>query len=179
MRGRLFPSVAALLLMIGIPVSLSAKGKTIRITIQGAGLKSPIEITDPKILADFSVWTGPGTLSTQPGFNANAPSFIIDWSQGTISSPPKGLPSYEVSFYADFGDQEERQVYAVSYEYDPSSRHGYVYLPGKGDKVWRLNVRSILRGVEGNWFSAWSSWEDVARPLIEKAKVAASTPPSK
>jgi hypothetical protein len=78
----------------------------------------------------------------------------------------------------DFGDKQEKQVYVVSYEYNPSSRQGYVYLLGKGEKWWRLNVSSILRGVEGNWFSAWSSWENVARPLIEKAKVAAPTPPS-
>jgi hypothetical protein len=77
MLRRLFPSIVGLLLMIAT-ASLSAKGKTIRITIQGADLKSPIEITDPKILANFNVWTGPGTFSTQPGFNANAPSFIID-----------------------------------------------------------------------------------------------------
>jgi len=177
MLRRFFPPVLGLLLMIAIPVSLFAKGKTIKITIQGADLKSPIEITDPRILANFNVWTGPGTFSTQPGFNANAPSFIIDWSQGTMSSPPKGLPLYEVSFYEDFGDKGEKEVYVVSYEYDPSSQRGYVYLPGKGDKWWRLNARAIFRGVEGNWFSAWSSWEDVARPLIEKAKVAAPTPP--
>jgi hypothetical protein len=73
--------------------------------IQGADLRSPIEITDLEILANFNVWTGPRTFSTQPGFNANAPSFIIDWSQGTVSSPPKGLPLYEVSFYVDFGDK--------------------------------------------------------------------------
>jgi len=70
MLRRLFSSVVGLLLMIAIPVSLSAKGKTARITIQGADLKSAIEITDPKILAKFNVWDGPGTFSTQPGFNA-------------------------------------------------------------------------------------------------------------
>jgi hypothetical protein len=177
MLRRLFSSVVGLLLMIAIPVSLSAKGKTARITIQGADLKSAIEITDPKILAKFNVWDGPGTFSTQPGFNASAPSFVIDWSQGRMS-PPKGLPPYEVSFYADFGDKEEKRVYVVSHEYDPSSRQGYVYLPGKGERWYQLNAGSIFRGVEGNWFSAWSSWEDVARPLIEKAKVAAPTPPS-
>jgi hypothetical protein len=172
MRRRLFPFVVGLLLMIAVPVSLSAKGKTVRITIKGADLKNPIEITDPKILANFNVWTGPGTSSNE------GKGLIVDWSHGTESSPPKGRPLYEVSFYADFGNREEKQVYVVSYEYDPSSRHGYVYLPGKGDKWWPLNVRSIFRGVEGNWFSAWSSWENVARPLIEKAKVAAPTPPS-
>jgi hypothetical protein len=158
--------------MITIPISLSAKGKTVRITIKGADLNSPIEITDPKILANFNVWDGPGTSSNE------GQGLIVDWSQGTMSSPPKGLPLYEVSFYVDFGNREEKQVYVVSYEYDPSSRLGYVYLPGKGEKWWRLNVSSIFRDVEGNWFSAWSSWENVARPLIEKAKAAASTPPS-
>jgi hypothetical protein len=167
---RLFPGVVGLLLMIATPASLSAKGKTVKITIKGADLKSPIEITDTTILSNFNVWAGPGTSSNQ------SKGLIVDWSQGTISSPPKGLPLYEVSFYADFGNEQEKQVYVVSYEYDPSSRHGYVYVPGKEDKWWRLNVSSIFRGVEGNWFSAWSSWEDVAKPLIEKAKMAASTP---
>jgi hypothetical protein len=179
MLKRLFPSVLGLLLMVGIPASLFAKGRTVRITIKGLDLESPIDITDPKILANFNVWTGPGTSSNGRTGTANAgKGLIVDWSQGTISPPPKGLPLYEVFFYADFGNQEEKQVYVVSYEYDPSTQHGYVYLPGKGDKWWRLNVSSIFRGLEGNWFSAWSAWEDVARPLIEKAKVAASTPPS-
>jgi hypothetical protein len=172
MRRRLFPSVVGLLLATAIPVSVPAKGKTVRITIKGADLKSPIEITDPKILANFNVWSGPGTSSNE------GQGLIVDWSQGTEYWPPKGLPLYEVSFYADFGNREEKQVYVVSYEYDPSSGHGYVYLPGKGDKWWRLNVSSVFRGVEGNWFRAWSSWEDIARPLIEKAKMTASTSPS-
>jgi len=33
--------------------------------------------------------------------------------------------------------------------------------PGYQDDVWL-----ILRGVEGNWFHAWSEWEKVANPLI-------------
>jgi hypothetical protein len=171
MFRRLFPSLVGSLLTIAIPVSLSAKGKTVRITIKGTDLKSPIAITDPTILANFNVWTGPGTSSNE------GKGLIVDWSEGAISSPPKGLPLYEVSFYADFGDHEEKQVYVVSYEYDPSSQHGYVYLPGKGEKWWRLNVGSIFRGVEGRWFNAWSSWEDVATPLIQKAEVPATTPP--
>lgn len=170
MLRRLFLSFVGLLLTIAIPVSLSAKGKTVRITITGADLKSPIEITDLAILAGFNVWAGPGT-STNEGRG-----LIVDWSEGAISSPPRGLQPYEVSFYADFGNHEERKVYVVSYEYDPSSQRGYVYLPGQGEKWWPLNVSSIFRGVEGKWFNASSSWEDVATPLIRNAKVGASTP---
>jgi hypothetical protein len=167
-----FTSVLGLLLMIGIPASLSAKGRTVRITIKGTDLKTPIEITDPTILENFNVWTGPGTSSNE------SKGLIVDWSQGTISPPPKEFPLYEVFFYANFGNQEEKTVYVVSYEYDPSTRRGYVYLPGKGDKWWQLNVGAIFRSVEGNWFSAWSVWEDIAGPLIAKAKETALTPPS-
>ena len=172
MLKRSFPSVLGLLLMVSVPASLPAKGRTVRITISSAELKSPIEITDPTILTNFNVWTGPGTSSNE------SEGLIVDWSQGTISRLPKGLPHYEVFFYADFGNHEAKQVYVVSYEYDPFTRHGYVYLPGKGDKWWRLNVSSIFRNLEGNWFSARSAWEDVARPLIQKANVAASNSPS-
>ncbi len=94
---------------------------------------------------------------------------IVDWSQGPVSAPPKGLPRYEVFFYANFGNNEEKPVYGVSYEYDRLARRGYVYLPGKGEKCWQLNVGSIFRGLEGNWFSAWNLWEDVATPRIAKA----------
>jgi len=161
---RFFASVLSLLLIVGIPASLSAKRRTVRITIKGTDLKTPIEITDPAILGNFNVWTGPGTSPNE------SKGLIVDWSQGVTSPPPKGLPLYEVFFYADFGSQEEKLVYVVDYECDPLTRRGYVRLPGKGDKRWQLNVGSVFRSVEGNWFSAWSVWDDVASPLIAKAK---------
>jgi hypothetical protein len=49
------------LLILSVPTPLLAKGKTVKVTIKGAVLKTPIEISDPKILANFQVWTGPGT----------------------------------------------------------------------------------------------------------------------
>jgi len=62
-------------------------------------------------------------------------------------------------------------VVVVFYAFMPGAEQGYVYLPGKSDEWWTLNVRTIFRGVEGNWFHAWSAWERVARPLIEKAEL--------
>jgi hypothetical protein len=60
----LFISVFALLMML-VPTPLYAKGDTVRITIKGPGITLPIEITDPKIVADFRVWTGIGTSSNE------------------------------------------------------------------------------------------------------------------
>jgi len=81
-----------------------------------------------------------------------------------IADHTSGLPRYEVSFYAKMPD--ERLIYVVFYECDPATGHGYVYFPGRTEKWYRLNVSTILHGVEGEWFRAWSVWDDVARPLI-------------
>ncbi len=51
---------AGLLMMLFVPVLLSAKGITTRITLKGPGLTTPIEVKDPELLENFSVWAGPG-----------------------------------------------------------------------------------------------------------------------
>jgi hypothetical protein len=147
------------LLILNVPTPLLAKGKTVKITIKGAELKTPIEISYPKILENFQVWTGPGAGT------AERPSLIIDWPQGPVTKPPDSLHMYQVSFHRAPNDQI---VYVVYYAFSPGAEQGYVYLPGKSDEWAGLNVRSIWRGVEGKWFRAWSAWERVARPLIEK-----------
>jgi hypothetical protein len=167
-------------LAIALSVQLSgasvvlAKSATTKIVIEGPDLSTPIEITDRQILANFNVWTGPGTFSSQPGFNANAPSFIIDWSQGPVAAVPQALQKYQVSFYSE--ELSERPIYVVYYSFSRNSGPGYVYLPGKSEEWWRRNVTSIVRGIEGKWFHAWITWENIARPLIEKARAANSTP---
>jgi len=103
-------SVSVTFLLLVIPAQVFAKGKTVKITIQGVDLKTPIEITGPKVLTEFQVWSGPGTSSSAPGFNPNAPGFVVDWSQA-VAEPPKGLQRYEVSFYAKMPNR--RLIYVV------------------------------------------------------------------
>jgi hypothetical protein len=150
------------------PAQLLARSPTLKIVIRGADLTDAIEIRDRKTLADFEVWSGAGTYSNEPGFDPTAPSFIIDWSEGSIAEPSRALPRYEVLFYAD--RHNERLVYAVLYAFDPISGEGYVYLPGKKDQSYRLNVHTIIRRVEGKWFHAWAKWDNVAEQLIEWRK---------
>ena len=92
-----FLVIALIMFLSAAPSRLLAKGATTKVVIEGPNLSKPIEITDRKILANFNVWTGPGTFSTQPGFNANAPSLIIDWSQGPIPEVPNALQKYQSS----------------------------------------------------------------------------------
>jgi len=159
-RGLLL-SVLALLLVL-VPDTVCAKAPTSKITIKGPGITSPIEITDPKVLANFRVWAGPGTSSDEQE------SLIVNWSQGADAERPSGLQRYEVSFYVKA--KEERLIYVVFYEYDPSTEQGYVYLPKYSEEWGKLNEGTILHGVEGHWFRASRAWESVARPLIAKAK---------
>jgi hypothetical protein len=74
-----------------VPVQLSARGATLRITVKGGDLTAPIEITDPKVTASFQVGSAPGTSSNE------AQGLIIAWSRG-VAEPPEGLQNYEVSF---------------------------------------------------------------------------------
>ena len=110
---------------------LMAKGPTLKITIEGSDLARPIEITDAAILQQFNVWTGPGTSTNESN------GFIVDWSVGVVSQPPKGLHRYQVSFYADHGLGVKKPVYVVAFEFDESLEPGYVYLPGKGDERYK------------------------------------------
>lgn len=169
-------ALALIILLSVVPLRLLGKGATTEIVIEGPDLAKPIEIIDPMILANFNVWTGPGTFSTEPGFNVNAPSFIIDWAQGSLTQPPQALQRYLVSFYS--GELSKGPIYVVYYAVTPGSARGYVYLPGKSDQWWQLNMSSIAQGVEGKWFHAWSTWEGVAKPLIEKAKMGKSSRPA-
>lgn len=148
-------------LTLDTPAPVMAKGKTVKITVRGADLKTPITISDPKILANFQVWTGPGTSTDEKQ------SLIIDWSQGAVKEVPQGLHKYQVSFHVY---PNQKIVYVVYYAFTSDAAQGYVYLPGGSDEWAGLNVRTIFHGVEGKWLRAWSVWEQVARPLIEKAE---------
>jgi hypothetical protein len=154
-----FAALSASLALLIVPVQLSAKGDTVRITIKGGDLAAPIEITDRAAAAYFRVWSGPGTSSNEPQ------RLIVDWSRG-VAELPKGLQVYEVSFLTT---RRDPSTYVVRYLIDPSTNQGYVYLPGKTDAEYRDNVWLIYRGIEGNWFHAWSAWERIAHPLIANA----------
>lgn len=150
---------------------LWAKGETVIIEVEGATLSSPIQITDPKI-QEFNVWAGSwwGNEQTE--------GFIIDW-RAMVAQPPAGLNHYEVSFYAGCksGDRSclgetPRLAYVVSYDYDASSKRGFVYLPRYGEPWWDVNSQHIYRGktLEGHWFLATDSWDRFVRPVIAAAQ---------
>jgi hypothetical protein len=164
MKRLVATGVLALLLI----VPLGAKGPTVRIEIRDLVSGTVSQITDRAVLNQFHVWSGPGTYSGPTGQAIEGTEgFIIDWQSGKITQRPAGLRRYELRFYAGPregkappADPPEKLAYVVLYEYDPSSRHGYVYLPGNSEEHFRLNVASIHRqGLNGHWFRASTAWQ--------------------
>ena len=148
----------------------AAGGDTVQIMIEGGQLSKPIIITDSSVTSRFKVGSGPGAFELRPDSSRvvnMSPSFIIDWSRGN-AVVPKGNTRYQLSFLVRRGTA----AYVVFYAIDPSTQHGYVYIPGAQDAQYAGNTRVISRGVEGGWFYAWSVWEEVANKAISAALVA-------
>src|SRR5882762_9317224 len=167
-------AISALILAVvasSIPSPVCAKGIITKVTVKGANLPAPVEITDAGI-KDFTPWAGAGV--TINGIKQTE-GFIIDWNQGPLSSRPTALPRYEVSFYGKLYGQpqgaKEELVHVVFYEYDSLIGRGYVYLPGKTDEWYRLNTAKMAHdSLEGSWFRATRAWDDFVRPLIPKVQ---------
>jgi hypothetical protein len=154
-----------------LPTSLAAKGMTTKITVTDVSLASSIDITDPSVLEQFNVWAGRGTFVTIPGQERREGTngFIIDWLAGAVSPPPIELHRYEVKFFVRYPNSATEQLaYIVYYAHNPASGQGFVYLPGKSEEPYRLNLKAIRRGndLEGNWFLASPAWQDVVGRMI-------------
>ena len=80
---RMISAAVCLLVVFSVTAVVFAKGATTRITITGGGLQSPVEISDPQVLQNFNVWSGPGTFVN----DVEGPEgFIIDWASGDRKS---------------------------------------------------------------------------------------------
>ncbi len=158
MKNTLFAFLIGILISVGMPGRVSAKGTTVKIMIVGAWLPSAIEVTDPARVSTFSVWTG--------GF--------IDSSRGVVPNPAAGRRPYEVFFYVKLGEDDVRMMYVAYYYPDPSTEQGHMYLPGKGDRWYPLNASSIERVEDGKLLYASRAWENLIKPLIAGAEAGAA-----
>jgi len=180
MAIRFAAALAGLVSMFGASSPLWAKGVMVRIEINGGTLTSPVQITDPQRLQEFTFWDGPGMNNVR--LEDAERGSIIDWKTGILGQHPTNLQRYEMSFTEDHGvvcrspyrpsecAREERQVvYVLIYEYDLSSKRGFIYLPGKGERWHTMNIRTLYRPeAEGHWFLATDAWTSFLEPLIKK-----------
>ena len=136
-------SVTAAALCVVLAVSLAAKAPTVRLTIAGPDLPSAVETTNPKALA--SIWAG---------------SFIGASSE----EPAKALPRYRVTFFVRWANGSKETIkpkYVVTYVRDPRTGRGFVYLPGRGEEGYAMNVGAMERDrQDGRWHIAEADWSD-------------------
>lgn len=162
--------VSCLIVSLLLSASVAAKGVNTRITIRDRDSGISIDINDPTVLERFNIWAGPGTFVTVGGRRTEGQEgFIVDWPGGAVADRPAGLRRYEVRFYVLYPRSTAEQLaHVVQYEYDLSSGDGFVYLPGRSDEHWGLNVQALHRGgnYEGHWFRASRDWQTVVNRLI-------------
>jgi hypothetical protein len=165
-------AVLTLLSSFLVPTSLLAKSPTILIEVSGKPLVSPIRITDPKFLDAYSFFNGPGV--TDFSGEAYAKGSIVDWKAGPVVPVSNERQHYEVRVY--WGPRTMARclleapclVYVAFYDYDPSSKRGFVYLPGRGEPWHDMDINPLYHGsgVEGHWYRALDSWTNSVRLLI-------------
>jgi hypothetical protein len=149
-------SLPVLLILLCVTQPALAKAPTVKLTIEGGGLMSMIEVTNPQLLSCSHIWGGD----------------FLDGSRGSVMEPP-GLPRYEVSFFVESANHDRRKKYVVYYYPSASRERGYIYLPGEGETWYDLNVSAIIRaGQDGKWNYASPAWEELIKPIIARAEAA-------
>jgi hypothetical protein len=138
--------VLTLAIAVGVVASVAAKGTTIKLSITGPGLTEPLVVTDAAALVH--VWGN---------------DFI-----GPLSDAPNSaLPRYQVSFHVQpLRSTDVKVMYVVRYVVDPRTKEAFVYLPGRGEDGFRLNIGTMLRdNDDGRWHRAPQAW---SRPISDK-----------
>ncbi len=133
---------------VGLLVTLSAKGPTVKLTITGPGLTQPLEVTTPDALAH--VWGD-------------------DFIGSPATEPDTQLPRHMVSFHVQpNGSGDARVMYVIQYARNPNTGEGFVYLPGPGEEWYWLNVGTIHRqSHNGRWHHAVDRWNEAISASIQ------------
>ena len=135
-----------------LPALAIAKSGVGRIQIDAGGERMRT-IESPELSQTISIWNGPGTSSDRTSAQS-----LADWSHGIVE-PPAGLPNARITFFCGNAHAPLAPCHVVKYAYDAQAKRGYIYLPGPAEEGYRLNVRHVLRNVEGRWFRATPQWD--------------------
>jgi hypothetical protein len=163
--------------LLTIPLLAWSKGQTIKIVIDGDNLPAPIEIVDPEIVGQFSVWNGPGVGMRDPLEEPDLSAYVepedstgrfIDWPKGIANERPPHLQRLEVTFFVGVPrEPDNSRKFVFAYEIDWDNDDGFIFLPmWKNDLIWH--------GVELNWLHAHQRWNETIMPIIAQQSVKGS-----
>jgi hypothetical protein len=86
-----------------------------------------------------------------------------------VDPPSCANSPYLVTFdlVGNVDGKEERRQYRVYYCYDKQARHGFIYLPAKGEQYYQDNASVILLDDQvGSWHPATVEWEKFIGSLM-------------
>jgi len=116
--------------------------ETARLTVTGTGLSEPLTVTDP------------GTLSLSNVFRG---AFF----GGPASEPDAAWSRFTITFDIQTREGVKVSAYVLLYSRNPKTGEGFIYLPGRGDDAYRLNMSTIWReDLEGKWHRAAAEWSE-------------------
>jgi len=132
-------------MLLALPTAAWAKGDTARLVLTCVGFARPIEIRNPAALApENGPWGG--------GF--------IDSTKGAVTAAPTRRVC-QVDFYVRYSKHDERLAYVIYYYPGTNGASGYVYLPGRNEPWYWMNVSAMFRkGIDGTWRVASRRWEE-------------------
>ena len=175
--SRLRIAIVLCISLLTFPSLAWSKGQTIKIVIEGDNLIAPIEITDPEVVGQFSIWNGPGVGMRDPLEEPDLSVYVepegavghfIDWPKGFANSHPRHLQRLQVTFFVGVPRQPGKsRKFVFAYEIDWDNEDGYIFLPmWKNDLIWY--------GVELNWLHAHKRWNETIMPIVAQELVEAS-----
>src|SRR5258705_391588 len=97
---------------------------TVKLVVNGPGLRDDVELTDRAAIA-ANVFGG---------------NFMTEHAD----EPDKAWPRYRIAFHINSRERGVHLAYAVIYVRDPKTGQGFVYLPGRGEPDYRLNISTII-----------------------------------
>jgi hypothetical protein len=137
-------SAALAIALLVIAARVEAKGPTVKLTLTGPGLARAIEITDRGLLDGSNVWEG---------------AFI---GETVAAAPTVNGPIYAVTFDVKLPEWQRagvKTMYTVSLARDARTGALWLYLPGRGEPGYALNVRTMLRDTQdGHWHRPSPAW---------------------
>ena len=135
--------IFTLALIAAYSIGLEAKGTTVKLTLVGPGLAALVEIVEPAILDRSNVWEGSflGELADAPGVTQAPYTLNFD------VQPPEWMR------------QAPRTMYTVRLARNAKSGGLLLYLPGRGESGYQLNVSTMLRDThDGHWHRPPAAW---------------------
>jgi hypothetical protein len=148
----------------------AAKSQVIRIDVMRG--KAPLASIEAPLAGEFTIWSGPGTQVTTGGETraGSSDGDIADWQHGAVPAPPAGRAVYDVVFLCEACEPARGaawRCYGVRYAPGGPGAPGLIQIPAAGDPDFPGNLKTIYRGVEGQWFRASPRWEAIVRERIQ------------